>query len=60
MMKLLCRIADRLRLGRRGEERRGERNVSAEEKGEKREKMKKKTHEYLNIIRVRFPTYENE
>ena len=38
MMKLLCRIADRLRLGRRGEERRGERNVSAEEKGEKREK----------------------
>ena len=57
-MKLLCRIADRLRLGRRGE-----RNVSAEEKGEKREKMKKnekKTHEYLNIIRVRFPTYENE
>ena len=41
VMKLLCRIADRLRLGRRGEERRGERNVSAEEKGEKREKMKK-------------------
>ena len=42
MMKLLCRIADRLRLGRRGEERRGERNVSAEEKGEKREKIKNK------------------
>ena len=29
-----------------------------EKKNEKNEK--KKTHEYLHIIRVRFPTYENE
>ena len=47
-------------------ERRGERNVDVQRKRGKREKKRKKTkktkktHEIFNIIRVHFPTYENE
>ena len=51
------------RLGGRGEESVTLLQRKREKSGEKREKRKKKekkTHEYLNIIRVRFPTYENK
>ena len=69
-LNALCRIANRLRLGCRGEEsvtlvqrkreKRGKIWKKMKKKWKKMKKMKKKTHEYLNIIRVRFPTYENE